>query len=86
MFLLLLLLQPDFSKTPITSEEQMNTWLQFFEMSGPITCMGYVISADPVSKQRTTRHGGYYTDRNFVFIVMKKMLIVNVKFIRFPGT
>lgn len=40
--------QPDFSPFPITTEEEVGKWLQFFEMSTPLVCCSTFISHDPV--------------------------------------
>ena len=40
------LFQSDFSETPIKTEEQMNNWLKFFEMEGPLICLGNLITYD----------------------------------------
>jgi len=41
---------PDFSKTPLESETDLNNWLKFFEVSTPLVALGYLISHDPVIK------------------------------------
>ncbi|XP_050428748.1 ester hydrolase C11orf54 homolog [Adelges cooleyi] len=38
---------PDFSKVPINSEEDLNKWLNFFEVPSPLVCLGYLVSHDP---------------------------------------
>lgn len=40
---------PDFSKTPINSDEDLNKWLKFFEMSAPLVAVGTFATCDPVS-------------------------------------
>ena len=42
-------LQPDFSKEPLTSDDAVNKWLQFYEMSSPLICLSEFVSHDPVS-------------------------------------
>ncbi|KAH3890800.1 hypothetical protein DPMN_014888 [Dreissena polymorpha] len=37
----------DFSESPITSEEQVNQWLKFFEMGSTLVCLGELVSHDP---------------------------------------
>ncbi|XP_039292465.1 ester hydrolase C11orf54 homolog isoform X2 [Nilaparvata lugens] len=37
----------DFSKTPIHTEEELNSWLNFYEMSAPLVALGILISVDP---------------------------------------
>ena len=48
---------PDFSKTPINTEEELNNWLNFFNMSAPLIAVGTLVSADPVSLHK---HLGVY--------------------------
>ena len=43
-------LQPDFSNDPLTSDEAVNRWLRFYDMSSPLTCLSEFVSHDPVSK------------------------------------
>lgn len=38
----------DFSKEPLISDEDLNNWLRFFDMSGPLTAVGTFVSKDPV--------------------------------------
>lgn len=38
---------PDFSKTPINSDEDLNKWLKFFEMSAPLVAVGTFATCDP---------------------------------------
>ena len=42
-------LQQDFSKKPLNTAEEVNDWLKFYEMSAPLTCIGHLVSHDPVS-------------------------------------
>lgn len=37
----------DFSKTPINTEEQLNNWLRFYNMSAPLVALGTFVSSDP---------------------------------------
>ncbi|KAF4521510.1 hypothetical protein B566_EDAN001810 [Ephemera danica] len=37
----------DFSKEPINSDEEVNEWLKFFDMSAPLVAVGTLVSADP---------------------------------------
>ncbi|CAG2187761.1 Ester hydrolase C11orf54,Ester hydrolase C11orf54 homolog [Mytilus edulis] len=39
--------KPDFSKTPLTSQEQVGKWLKFYEMDSPLVCLGELVSHDP---------------------------------------
>lgn len=39
---------PDFSKTPINSDNDLNKWLNFFEIPTPLVGLGYLVSHDPV--------------------------------------
>ena len=38
---------PGFSCTPLTSDEDVDNWLHFFEMSGPLTHTSVFVSRDP---------------------------------------
>ncbi|KAJ1522089.1 hypothetical protein ONE63_002400 [Megalurothrips usitatus] len=38
---------PDFSATPLHTEEDLNKWLNFYVMSSPLIAVGTLISADP---------------------------------------
>ncbi|GBP32064.1 Ester hydrolase C11orf54 [Eumeta japonica] len=37
---------PDFSATPMTSEEDLNRWLKFYEMRSPLTHVGTLVTGD----------------------------------------
>lgn len=37
----------DFSKTPINTEEQLDNWLRFYNMSAPLVALGTFVSSDP---------------------------------------
>lgn len=39
---------PDFSKTPLKNETDLNKWLNFFEVSSPLVGLGFLVSRDPV--------------------------------------
>lgn len=39
----------DFSKIPINTEEELNNWLRFYNMSAPLVALGTFVSSDPVS-------------------------------------
>lgn len=40
---------PDFSTTPIHTDAEVDQWLKFYEMSGPLVALGTLISGDYVS-------------------------------------
>lgn len=40
-------IMPDFSKTPLDSEEDVNKWLKFFEFKAPLICCSVFVSHDP---------------------------------------
>lgn len=42
-------LQPDFSETPLESDEQVAEWLKFYECHAPLVCLSVFVSHDPVS-------------------------------------
>lgn len=39
---------PDFSKTPLNTEDDLNNWLRFYSMSTPLIALGTLVSHDPV--------------------------------------
>jgi len=41
--------QPDFSDKPLNTEEEINDWLTFHDMSAPLVCLSEFVSHDPVS-------------------------------------
>lgn len=42
-------IMPDFSKTPLNSDGDVNEWLHFFDMSAPLINVGTLLSHDPVN-------------------------------------
>ena len=42
-------IMPDFSKKPINTDEEVNEWLHFYNMSAPLIAVGTLVSSDPVS-------------------------------------
>jgi hypothetical protein len=42
-------IMPDFSATPINTDEEVEKWLHFYNMSAPLIAVGTLASADPVS-------------------------------------
>ncbi|XP_069135567.1 ester hydrolase C11orf54 homolog [Argopecten irradians] len=40
-------IMPDFSKTPMTTQEQVKNWLNFYDMSATLVCVGELVSHDP---------------------------------------
>ena len=40
---------PDFSLSPISTDEEVEKWLHFYNMSAPLIAVGTLASADPVS-------------------------------------
>ncbi|KAJ9584126.1 hypothetical protein L9F63_021535 [Diploptera punctata] len=40
-------IMPDFSKTPINTDEEVNEWLHFYNMSAPLIAVGTLVSCDP---------------------------------------
>ncbi|KAL3857668.1 hypothetical protein ACJMK2_012310 [Sinanodonta woodiana] len=61
-------IMPDFSKTPLNSEEDVHNWLKFYEMDSTLICLGELVSHDPGLDLRVehfhcfSRHGqgGHY--------------------------
>lgn len=41
-------IMPDFSKTPLNSEEDLNNWLKFYNMSAPLVAVGAFVTRDYV--------------------------------------
>ncbi|XP_057330742.1 ester hydrolase C11orf54 homolog [Microplitis mediator] len=37
---------PDFSSVPLTTEESMNNWLRFYDMSAPLVAVGTLVSSE----------------------------------------
>ncbi|KAI1285889.1 Ester hydrolase C11orf54 -like protein [Halotydeus destructor] len=37
---------PDFSKTPLTSDDDVNNWLKFFECEAPLVCLSTLHSTE----------------------------------------
>lgn len=58
----------DFSKTPIYTEDELNTWLKFYEMPGTLIAVGTLITAEADLDLRlqhfhsfsTNNWGGHY--------------------------
>jgi hypothetical protein len=42
-------IMPDFSTEPINTDEEVEKWLHFYNMSAPLIAVGTLVSADPVS-------------------------------------
>lgn len=42
-------IMPEFSTEPINTDEEVEKWLHFYNMSAPLTAVGTLVSADPVS-------------------------------------
>jgi len=40
---------PEFSVSPISTDEEVEEWLHFYNMSAPLIAVGTLASADPVS-------------------------------------
>lgn len=49
---------PDFSSAPLCSDDDVDSWLHYFEMNAPIIHMGTLVTGDMVS---TTLHVGIQT-------------------------
>jgi hypothetical protein len=52
---------PDFSDEPLTSDDAVNKWLRFYDMSSPLTCLSEFISHDPGLDLRV-EHTHCYSD------------------------
>ena len=50
---------PDFSACPINNNDEVNNWLQFYEMTAPLTVLSVLVSRDPGLDLRGEHsHGG----------------------------
>ncbi len=38
---------PDFSKTPLQSDKDVENWLNFYDMKAPLICLSFLVSSDP---------------------------------------
>lgn len=52
---------PDFSCTPLQTEDDVNNWLNFYEASAPFMCLSTCISSDPGLDLRVEHTHGYST-------------------------
>ncbi|MCL4128494.1 UNVERIFIED_CONTAM: hypothetical protein GTU68_033486, partial [Idotea baltica] len=50
---------PQFSKTALKSEDDVNKWLNFFDMKGPMVFMSVFVSRDPGLEFRVEHTHGY---------------------------
>ncbi|XP_025416016.1 ester hydrolase C11orf54 homolog isoform X2 [Sipha flava] len=55
---------PEFSKTPLNTETELNNWLNFFEVSTPLVGLGYLVSNDPGLDLRP-QHFHLFSDHGF---------------------
>lgn len=39
----------DFSTVPLNTDDDVNNWLHFYNMSAPLVALGTLVSGDPVS-------------------------------------
>lgn len=52
-------IMPDFSPCPITSDEEVNKWLKFYEMKAPLTVLSVLVSRDPGLDLRVEHSHGW---------------------------
>lgn len=52
-------IMPEFSKTPLTSEAEVEKWLKFFDMKAPMVFMSVFVSRDPGLDFRLEHSHGY---------------------------
>lgn len=50
---------PDFSQTPLETQEAVDNWLKFYEMSAPLVCFGVFYSNDPGYDLRIEHFHGF---------------------------
>lgn len=43
---------PDFSKTPLKSDDDINNWLNFYTMSAPLIALGTLVNGEGPSEVR----------------------------------
>lgn len=43
-------IMPDFSKTPVNSDEDLNKWLKFYDMDAPLVAVGTLATGEYVRK------------------------------------
>ena len=48
--------QPDFSDVPLTTGEEVDNWLKFYNMKSTLVCVGELVSHDPVSQIDVYQH------------------------------
>ncbi|CAG2170709.1 unnamed protein product [Oppiella nova] len=56
-------IMPDFSKTPLNSDEDVNNWLNFYSMDSPLICLSVFHSYDPDLDLRI-EHTHCFSDHN----------------------
>lgn len=56
-------IMPDFSTTPLLSDDDVNSWLRFFEMDSPLVCLSVFHSTDPGLDLRV-EHTHCFSDHN----------------------
>lgn len=56
-------IMPDFSTTPLLSDDDVNNWLRFFEMNSPLVCLSVFHSQDPNLDLRM-EHTHCFSDHN----------------------
>ena len=45
---------PEFSKTPLNTDSDVENWLNFYKMNAPFTCFSVFVSKDPVKNYLLT--------------------------------
>jgi len=50
---------PDFSACPINSDEDVNNWLKFYEVTAPLTVLSVLVSRDPGLDLRVEHSHGW---------------------------
>ncbi|XP_042909655.1 ester hydrolase C11orf54 homolog isoform X1 [Parasteatoda tepidariorum] len=56
-------IMPDYSDKPLRSDDDINNWLKFFNMSAPLTCLSTFVSHDPGLNLRV-EHTHCFSDHN----------------------
>jgi len=53
---------PDFSSTPLVTDEDIMNWLKFYEMDAPLVHVGEIVSADPEKLHLRCEHFHCFSD------------------------
>ena len=57
---------PDFSPCPINNTEDVNNWLQFYQVSAPLTVLSVLVSQDPGLDLRVEHSHGWGESQQWI--------------------